>query len=61
MDMKVIEQQPIATEVLLEGRTGVMIGRQGGKSIEVPLTEVVANRHPEPNLRLLTLAQELSG
>lgn len=55
------EAGAMATEVLLEGRTGVMIGRQGGKSIEVPLTEVVANRHPEPNLRLLTLAQELSG
>lgn len=51
----------MAALALLEGRTGVMIGRQGGRSIEVPLTEVVAHQHPPPNLALLALAQELSG
>ncbi len=54
------EAGAMATAVLLAGRTGVMIGRQGGRSVEVPLTEVVAHRHPEPNLGLLKLAQELS-
>lgn len=51
----------MAAMALLEGRTGVMIGRQGGRSVEVPLTEVVSHQHPQPNLHLLKLAQQLSG
>lgn len=54
------EAGAMAAAALLEGRTGMMIGRQGGRSVEVPLTEVVTHRHPEPNLQLLALAQELS-
>ncbi|MBE0609899.1 MAG: ATP-dependent 6-phosphofructokinase [Dehalococcoidia bacterium] len=55
------EAGAMAAMALLEGRTGVMIGRQGGRSVEVPLTEVVSHQHPQPNLQLLRLAQQLSG
>jgi 6-phosphofructokinase 1 len=55
------EAGAMAAMALLEGRTGVMIGRQGGRSVEVPLTEVVSHQHPQPNLELLRLAQQLSG
>ena len=51
----------MAVECLLEGRTGMMIGRRGGVSVEVPLREVVTNMHPPPNLALLELARKLSG
>jgi hypothetical protein len=51
----------MAVEALLEGRSGMMIGRQQGVSVEVPLREVVAGIHPPPNLALLNLAQVLSG
>jgi 6-phosphofructokinase 1 len=55
------EAGAMAATALLEGRTGVMIGRQGGKSVEVALAEVVSHQHPQPNLELLKLAQQLSG
>lgn len=55
------EAGALAVEALLAGRSGVMIGRQGGVSVEVPLTEVVSRQHPPPNLALLALAQKLSG
>jgi len=55
------EAGAMAAAALLEGRTGMMIGRRGGRSVEVPLSEVVANQHPEPDLGLLALAQQLSG
>lgn len=50
-----------AVKALAEGRTGIMIGIQGGKAVEVSLAEVVARSHPEPRMDLLHLAQELSG
>jgi 6-phosphofructokinase 1 len=50
-----------AVEALAEGRTGVMIGLQGGRAVEVPLQEVVENQHPSPDLGLLHLAWQLSG
>lgn len=55
------EAGAMAVECLLEGKTGFMIGRRGGISVEVPLTEVVANMHPPPNVGLLELAKKLSG
>jgi len=55
------EAGAMAAAALLDGRTGVMIGRQGGRSVELSLTEVVAHGHPPPNLTLLALAQQLSG
>ncbi len=55
------EAGSMAVDALLEGRTGMMIGRQQGVSVEVPLREVVAGVHPPPNLALLNLAQVLSG
>lgn len=55
------EAGAMAVEALIAGRSGVMIGRQGGVSVEVPLTEVVAHQHPPPNVGLLALAQKLSG
>ena len=55
------EAGAMAVDALVSGRTGVMIGRQGGISVEVPLTEVVSKSHPPPNLGLLGLAQRLSG
>ena len=55
------EAGAMAVECLLAGKTGLMIGRRGGISVEVPLTEVVANMHPPPNVGLLELAKKLSG
>jgi hypothetical protein len=51
----------MAVEGLLAGRSGFMIGRQGGRSVEVSLSDVVAKQHPPPDLALLALAQRLSG
>ncbi len=55
------EAGAMAVESLLAGKSGFMIGRQGGRSVEVALREVVANQHPPPALELLALAQKLSG
>ncbi len=55
------EAGALAVEALIAGRSGVMIGREGGRSVQVPLTEVVTRQHPPPNLALLSLAQKLSG
>lgn len=55
------EAGAMAVEGLLAGRSGFMVGRQGGLSVEVPLTEVVSKQHPPPNLALLALARKLSG
>lgn len=55
------EAGAMAVEALIAGRSGMMIGRQGGKSVEVPLSEVVARQHPPPDVGLLALAQKLSG
>lgn len=51
----------MAVKGLVEGRSGFMIGRRGGKSIEVPLIDVVSNKHPPADVQLLKLAQQLSG
>ena len=55
------EAGAMAVEALVAGRSGVMIGRRAGVSVEVPLRDVVAQQHPAPNLNLLSLAQKLSG
>lgn len=55
------EAGAMAVDALVAGRSGVMIARQGGRSIEIPLTEAVSRPHPPPNLALLSLAQKLSG
>ncbi len=55
------EAGALAVDGLIAGRSGFMIGRQGGKSVEVPLAEVVAHQHPAPDTALLALAQKLSG
>lgn len=55
------EAGAMAVEGLLAGRSGFMVGRQKGMSVEVPLKDVVENRHPPPSLQLLALAQKLSG
>jgi 6-phosphofructokinase 1 len=51
----------LAVEALVAGRSGMMIGMQGGRAVEVPLQEVVEHQHPEPQYHLLQLAQRLSG
>jgi 6-phosphofructokinase 1 len=51
----------LAVEALAAGRNGMMIGVQGGKAVEVPLSEVVERGHPEPDLGLLHLAWRISG
>lgn len=51
----------LAVEALCAGRSGMMIGRQAGKSVEVPLRDVVDGQHPEPVWELLHLAKQLSG
>lgn len=55
------EAGAMAVEGLLAGRSGFMVGRQSGVSVEVPLRDVVANRRPPPSLGLLALARKLSG
>jgi 6-phosphofructokinase 1 len=55
------EAGAMAVEGLLAGRSGFMVGRQGGKSVEVSLAEVVNRKHPTADLNLLALAQKLSG
>jgi 6-phosphofructokinase 1 len=55
------EAGAMAVEALLAGRSGFMVGRKDGKSVEVPLSEVVAHKHAPPNVSLLSLAQRLSG
>ena len=55
------EAGALAVEALCSGRTGMMIGRQGGRSLEVPLVDVVRFQHPRPEYARLQLAQELSG
>jgi 6-phosphofructokinase 1 len=55
------EAGSLAVKALAEGRTGVMIGRNSGRSIEVPLADAVHNQHPAPRLDLLALAEEISG
>ncbi|MGH2609423.1 MAG: 6-phosphofructokinase, partial [Tepidiformaceae bacterium] len=50
-----------AVEALAEGRSGMMIGIQGGRAVEVPLSEVVERVHREPDLALLHLAWQISG
>jgi 6-phosphofructokinase 1 len=51
----------LAVEALVAGRTGMMIGMQGGKPVEVPLAEVVRNGKPPPDYHLIGLAEKLSG
>ncbi len=55
------EAGALAVKALVEGRTGVMIGRNGGRPVEVPLADVVRNQHPAPRLDLLALAEAISG
>jgi 6-phosphofructokinase 1 len=50
-----------AVHALADGRSGFMIGMRAGRPVEVPLTDVVANVHPEPERELLLLAEELAG
>lgn len=51
----------LAVEGLAAGRSGFMVGMQGGRAAEVPLEAVVDQAHPEPEYGLLQLAQTLSG
>ena len=51
----------MAVAGLAEGRSGFMIGMQGGRGVEVPLQDVVERIHPAPQYDLLRLAQTLSG
>jgi 6-phosphofructokinase 1 len=55
------EAGAMAVEGLLAGRSGFMVGRQKGVSVEVPLSEVVSQAHSRPNMDLLALAKKLSG
>ncbi len=50
-----------AVEALAARRSGMMIGIQGGRAVEVPLSEVIEHLHPEPDLGLLHLAWQISG
>lgn len=55
------EAGSMAVKALAEGRTGVMIGRQAGRSLEVPLADVVRYEHPAARADLLALAEEISA
>jgi 6-phosphofructokinase 1 len=51
----------LAVTALCEGRYGVMIGRNGGRAVEVPLAEAVSKARPHGTLELLRIAQLISG
>ena len=51
----------LAVTALSEGRFGVMIGRTGGRAVEVPLAEAVSKARPHGTLELLRIAQLISG
>ncbi len=51
----------LAVEALAAGREAMMIGMRGSRPVEVPLVEVVAHGHPQPEHDLLHLAETLAG
>ena len=51
----------LAVTALAEGRQGVMIGRQGGKPVEVPFEDAIKTVLPHGEYALLRLAQAISG
>lgn len=51
----------LAVEALVAARSGMMIGMQGGRAVEVPLEEVVEHQRPAADYHLLQLAQMLAG
>lgn len=55
------EAGAMAVKGLVEGRSGFMVGRQRGRSLEVALRDVVQNQHPPADVNLLKLARQLSG
>ena len=50
-----------AVEAVAAGRSGVMIGIQCGRPVEVPLGDVVSQGEPPVDFGLLQLAQSLAG
>lgn len=55
------EAGALAVKGLIEGRSGFMIARQRGRSLEVSLRDVVQHQHPPADVSLLKLARQLSG
>lgn len=55
------EAGSLVVEGLAEGRSGFMVGRQRSYSVEVPLADVVRNKHPEVRRDLMMLAHRISG
>jgi 6-phosphofructokinase 1 len=51
----------LAVQALADGRSGLMIGMQGMRPVELSLKDVVEHGHPPPNYGLLQLAQEIAG
>lgn len=51
----------LAVRAMVEGRSGFMVGMQGGRAVEVPLLDVVSRAHPEPRFDLLETAQRVAG
>lgn len=51
----------LAVDALAAGRSGFMVGIQGGRPVEVPLREVVEKQHPAPPLDVSALAERLAG
>jgi len=60
---RIIASQAGALSVvaLKDGRYGMMIGRDGGRAVEVPLDEAVKSTRPAGTGDLLRLAQMISG
>jgi 6-phosphofructokinase 1 len=56
-----VESGALAVHCLAEGTSGVMVGMRNRTAELVPLTEVVAHAHPEPELHKLRLAIEVAG
>ncbi len=51
----------LAVDALAAGRSGIMVGIQGGHACEVSLREVVEKMHPAPPLHIAALAERLAG
>jgi 6-phosphofructokinase 1 len=56
-----VESGALAVRCLAEGGGGVMVGMRNRQAVLVPLEEVVAHAHPEPELNKLRLAIEVAG
>jgi 6-phosphofructokinase 1 len=56
-----VESGALAVRCLQDGKHGTMVGMKDRQPVLVPLEDVVAHAHPEPELNKLRLAIEVAG